>query len=251
MAPLDDAARDAMAARVREQIAAGRSMAALREAKELAKRCPGPPSEALLIDAYQARIRELSASGMAKEAGELLELVRSRWPDQGATWNEAADAAAVRSGDIDRLAAEWVRADLPPARRAELAQLLQRELCDPREVVRSTVLGADDPLNRAASAVAGALDEAARGQLSEEKRACPHKEGRHFSFAPLAGPPSWTLFAGHAPQQNPGPGQEFHPNTFWPPFFPRNIFRSTVLTKRGRQPIKGPGPIPLGLKNPP
>src|SRR5258708_36862340 len=67
-------------ARVRDQIAGRHSKAALQLAKDLHKRRGTAESEALLVEAYQARIDDLLKVGMTEEAKALLGIVNQRFP---------------------------------------------------------------------------------------------------------------------------------------------------------------------------
>ena len=61
-------------------IANGKHKVAVDTAKEIHKAHATPASEALLVDAYAARIQSLIDQNLALEAKALTELVRERYP---------------------------------------------------------------------------------------------------------------------------------------------------------------------------
>jgi len=70
---------------IRQLIVNGKFKAALRSRQgSCIKRGESAASEALLIDAYAARIQSLLEQNLALEAKSLLELVRERYPLKGA-----------------------------------------------------------------------------------------------------------------------------------------------------------------------
>jgi len=182
-------ASEASAGRIRDQLDRGSTKAALQGAKLLAKSKPGPDADALLLEAYKARAEALLASGMSREAADLLACVAERFPE--AELSESAERLAIRSGALDELASRWTEAQHDDARREVLAERLRRYLIDPTALARCTALPSDDPLRRAARAVAAAFREAAEGRLSDEARSglghvprrSPLAPWRHFVLA--------------------------------------------------------------------
>ena len=67
-------------ASVRQLIANGKYKVAVETAKEIHKAQATAASEALLVDAYAARIQSLFDQNLGVEAKALLELVRERYP---------------------------------------------------------------------------------------------------------------------------------------------------------------------------
>ncbi len=172
---------DALAA-IREKLAAGRSMSALKEAKQLAKSAPGPEAEALLADAYEARIRELSEQKQHKEAAEVVGVARQRFPELAARWAAAEQGARHAAGDLSGLLAAWRDADR--GGREELAATLRREVRDPAWIADSEVLPADDPLRAAAVAVREAFLAAAADRLDDALREALRAVGRRSPLQP-------------------------------------------------------------------
>src|SRR5215471_5752786 len=66
--------------RVSQLIALNKSGLALDLAKDIHKRCRNDASEALLLDAYGARMASLVERNLDREAAALLDLVRERYP---------------------------------------------------------------------------------------------------------------------------------------------------------------------------
>jgi len=95
---------------VRQLIANGKYKVAVENAKEIHKAQATAASEALLVDAYAARIQSLIDRNLAAEAKALLELVRERYPSarerlNGRNGSAAIEAAIAReAGDLAALA---------------------------------------------------------------------------------------------------------------------------------------------------
>src|SRR5438046_4654248 len=83
---------------IRQLIVNGKFKAALDRAKEWHKARGSAVSEALLIDAYAARIQALLEQNLAVEAKSLLELVRERYPAARARLDELSTVFAARTG---------------------------------------------------------------------------------------------------------------------------------------------------------
>ena len=60
-------------------LAAGQTREAVETAKQFLKASPGPEAEALVVEAYEARIRALMASGMYDDAQVLASFVSDRF----------------------------------------------------------------------------------------------------------------------------------------------------------------------------
>lgn len=159
---------------MRERLAAGRSMAALKEAKELAKRAPGPESDALLAAAYRARIADLANQRLHREAHELLAIAAARFPEAGDEWQRAALQLTRAEGNLDDLLLQW--RDAPEAERSATAAALAAELRDLQPILASTVLAADDPLRAAARGLAAAFEAVAAGKADAASRSVLREE---------------------------------------------------------------------------
>src|SRR5207249_277047 len=87
-------------ASVRQLIANGKQKVALEKAKEIHKAQHSAASEALLVDAYAARISSLMQQNLALEAKSLLDLARERYPSSRARLDQLLAPAAARAGDV-------------------------------------------------------------------------------------------------------------------------------------------------------
>lgn len=181
---------DTLAALVRERLASGRAMDALKKAKDLAKRHPGPEADDLLAQAYRARIAELAQRGMHAEAQELLAVAAARFPDAADSWEAAAKGAARAAGNLDDLLVAW-RDARGEDERAEVARELAQSVRDLRAVAASPVLPQDDPLRAAAETLHADFVAAASGELGEDRREALARRDvpaalhawRHFALA--------------------------------------------------------------------
>ncbi|MEZ5962322.1 MAG: hypothetical protein R3F56_00620 [Planctomycetota bacterium] len=178
-----------LAASVRARLAAGRTMAALKEAKELAKRHPGDEAEALLAEAYGARVLDLAQQGLHGEAQAVLRVAAERFPDIAATWERAATLSARAAGNLDDLLLAYRNASADA--RAAVADELERALRDLGPVRDSDVLAPDDPLRLAAADLHAGFVAAADGGMAPEMQArcaasevpAPLVAWRHFVLA--------------------------------------------------------------------
>ena len=114
---------------IRQLIVNGKFKTALDRAKELHKARGSAASEALLIDAYAARIQSLLEQNLALEAKCLLELVRERFPAARARLDELSARSAARSGALEELLAPLNDPELSAERRAAIEQAVQSGVC--------------------------------------------------------------------------------------------------------------------------
>lgn len=159
-----------LAAAVRRKLDAGQTQSALQDAKELVRQHADASTDALLLDAYRARIEALTAQGMTREAADLAAIVRQRFPAAARELAGMGEVIQARRGDFSALLAEHVRDDTPAARRAEIDDVLRRTVIDPAHIATHPALPDDHPLRRAAAAAACAFAEAAAGCLSDAAR---------------------------------------------------------------------------------
>ena len=116
-------------ASVRQLIANGKSKAAVEAAKEIHKAQATAASEALLVDAYAARIQSLIDQNLTVEAAALLELVRERYPSARERLHGRNGSAGMTAGSIEELLRPPNDPELSAERRAALeaaASALQR-----------------------------------------------------------------------------------------------------------------------------
>jgi len=173
-------------ASVRQLIANGKHKAAVESAKEFHKAQATAASEALLVEAYAARIQSLIDQHLEVEARALLELVRERYPS-------ARERLVVHNGSAgvpaDRLA-ELVRPlndpELSAERRAAIEATITRETADIAALAECTALPPEHPLRKAASAVQRAFLAVTAGRVGEDAVELPDVSHR----SPLA---PWKL----------------------------------------------------------
>src|SRR5688572_17668826 len=171
---------------VRQLIENGKEKTALDRAKDLHKACHDAASEALLIDAYVARIQALSRQNLHLEAKALLDLVRERFPAAAVRLETASHSAAARSGDLDPLLRTLADPAVPAERRAEIETLLAQNVLDVSVIASSEALPAGHPLREAAAAVEQAFTAVTTGPVTDEQIALPEVSRR----SPLA---PWKL----------------------------------------------------------
>jgi hypothetical protein len=100
-------------------------------AKRLYKETRSVETEALLVDAYAARIRALIATEMSREACELASLVVERYPGTRERIMPLVRESAARvEGDLGPLLALRASADVTTRREADIT--LRRVIVDPR-----------------------------------------------------------------------------------------------------------------------
>jgi tetratricopeptide (TPR) repeat protein len=170
-------------ARVESLLAGGRTREAVETAKQFLKGTPGPEAEALLVLAYEARIRALMADGMYTEAQVLAGFVVERFRahrDRITPLLRQSQLLSVKNFDL--LLTELAAAD--PPRRRELEAVLARELTDPAPLADSPILSPDDPLRRAARTVSGLFAAVTSGPLPPDALGGLDAIPRHSPLAP-------------------------------------------------------------------
>ena len=170
--------------RVEQLIAAAKSGPAVDFAKDVHKRRRSAASEALLLDAYGARISSLLERRLDKEAKALMDLVLERYPSarqRSAEWNAVV---AARHGDLDALLEPLNDPGLPPDKHAAIAALVRRDVVDLRALAECRALPAEHPLRIAAAGLHKAFETVTSGPVADEALALP-EVSRH---SPLASP---------------------------------------------------------------
>ena len=151
-------------ARVLELMSSGKTREALDLAKQWHKDAPSAEAEALVIDAYEARISQMLAQGLHDDATALAALVAHRFPAQRRRLVPLAQQSkAIATGDLEAILAELAAA--PPALREETEENLVRELRDPRQSADASALPPDDPLRQGARAVSEVFAAVTGGPL--------------------------------------------------------------------------------------
>ena len=173
-------------ARIERLLAEGQGRAAVEAAKAHHQAESSAESEGLLVRAYEVRVGALIAKQMWAEARALVELVLERHPSSGSTCEALRAKLEARSGQLDRLLESMGSADAPEEIRAEIEDLLRRELVDPRALATTRVLPPEHPLRVSAAAVWRAFDAVTRGPVDDALLALPEVSRR----SPLA---PWKL----------------------------------------------------------
>ena len=173
-------------ASVRQLIANGKHKVAVETAKEIHKAQPTAASEALLLDAYAARVQSLIDQNLAAEAKALLELVRERYPSARERLNGGNGSAASDALRLEELVRPLSDPELSAERRAAIEAAIAREAVDLAALAECAVLPSEHPLRQAASALRRAFLAVTQGPIGEEARELPEVSRR----SPLA---SWKL----------------------------------------------------------
>lgn len=161
-------------ASVRQLIANGKHKVAVETAKEIHKAQATAASEALLVDAYAARIQSLIDQNLAAEAKALLELVCERYPSSRERLN--------RRNQLDELVRPLNDPELSAERRADIETAVAREAVDIAALAECAVLPSEHPLRQAASALQRAFLAVTEGPVGEEAVELPEVSRR----SPLA-----------------------------------------------------------------
>lgn len=171
---------------MRQLIANGKFKIALENAKEFHKVQRTPASEALLLDAYAARIQSLLDQNLKVEAKSLFDLVRERFPSAGDRLDRCLAAVSASTGDLAVLLRPLNDAQLLPERRAAIEQIIQTEVTDLAALADCDALDPQHSLRRAAAALDRAFIQVTSGPVTDEELALPEVSYR----SPLA---AWKL----------------------------------------------------------
>jgi len=171
---------------VRQLIANGKSRTALENAKQFHKDQRTFASEALLVDAYIARIQSLLDQNLALEAKSLLDLVRERYPSAKERLAGFNAAASARGGDLAGLLQPLNDPEPNFERRAAIEQIIQNQVTDLAALAGCEALPAEHSLRRAAAALDRAFNAVTSGPVTDEQIALPEVSHR----SPLA---PWKL----------------------------------------------------------
>ena len=152
---------------VRALLAKGSTKSAVELAKQIHKRCGTPASEALVVEAYGARIRSLLEHSLTAEAKALLELVRERYSSAKQSLADIAIVVASSEGSLDDLVRPLNDPALPKERRAAIESAIKRQLTDLSALAHCTVLPPDHPLRVSAAALGEALASVTSGPVGD------------------------------------------------------------------------------------
>src|ERR1017187_3582404 len=160
-------------AQVEQLIANGKAGVAVDIAKAVHKRFGNAASEALLVDAYVARISELAARKLDADANALLSQVQERHSTSRDRLREVAVTLKARTGDIEALLGLLAEPSLRPETRAGVERRIRDAAGDPARIARCDALPPEHPLRVAAAAVVRALEAVTSGPVSAERLALP------------------------------------------------------------------------------
>jgi len=171
-------------ARVREQISGRHSKAALQMAKDLHKRCGSTESEALLVEAYQARIDDLLKAGMTVEAKALMGIVNERFPAAAQRLSEQRRRISALDGKLDEVVGPLGDPNLPAEERNRIEDFIRQRIHDLPALAAVSSLPPEHSLRVAAAALANAFKAVTEGPVEDGILALPEVSRR----SPLA---SW------------------------------------------------------------
>lgn len=149
-------------------MANGKEKTALERAKDFHKSQGTTASEALLTDAYLARIESLARQNLVVEAKALLEVVRDRYPLARPRLDELTAIVSAHAGVLDELLRPLGNPDLPAERRTAIESYIEEQLVDLGAIAECNGLSPDDPLRRAAAALKEAFVAVTSGPVTEE-----------------------------------------------------------------------------------
>jgi molecular chaperone DnaK (HSP70) len=173
-------------ASVRQLIANGHDKTALKRAKAIHETLGATASEALLVEAYAARIQSLIRQNLAAEAHGMLDLVRRRHPSAATRLDELRNRALVRAGSLDEVVAPLNDPGLSAERHSAIERVVRQDVWDVATLAGCATLAQEHPLRKAASALNRAFVDVTSGPVDESALALPEVSHR----SPLA---PWTL----------------------------------------------------------
>jgi hypothetical protein len=171
---------------VRDLLAKGKAKPAVELAKQIHKRRDSPESEALLVDAYMARIRCLWKTGLKEEAKALFELVHERYSCAPARLREVAVLVRASDGNLEELLRPLNDPALPQEIRRAIEDTVSRQVYDLSALAQCGALPADHHLRTAAAELVKAFAAVTVGPVEEAALVLPEVSHR----GPLA---SWKI----------------------------------------------------------
>ncbi len=171
---------------MRQLIANGKSRTALENAKEFHKAQRSEASEALLLDAYAARIQSLLDQNLATEAKALADLVCERFPAAKARLDALKGGSSAKGGDLAALLQPLNESELSPELRAVIEKSVETQITDLAALAACTALPPEYRLRQAAAALDRAFNLVTSGPVSADQIALPEVSHR----SPLA---PWKL----------------------------------------------------------
>ena len=154
-------------ARVSTLIAAGDSRQAVDIAKQVHGRCQNAASEALLIDAYVARISALIDRNLLVEGKMLMDLVRRRYPASRERLRQMTALLLTGKGDLQSLVQPLNDSSLSPEKRAAIYSSIHRHVADLGALALSSALPVEHPLRVSAAALVKGFEAVTSGPVDE------------------------------------------------------------------------------------
>jgi len=173
-------------AHVAHLIAHSDTTSALEKAKKIHKKYKIADSEALLVDAYIARISALIERNLEVQARSLVELVRKRYPASRERLKEIDTLFAARKGQLEALLQPLNDPALSEEKRAAIHRAIASQVVDLGALAQCSALPAEHPLRKTAAALAVALEAVTTGPVDDQALSFP-EISRH---SPLA---SWKI----------------------------------------------------------
>jgi hypothetical protein len=152
---------------VRALLARGSTKSAVEQAKDIHKRYQSPASEALLVDAYGARIRSLLEHGLATEAGALLSLVCERYASAKEKLADIGIAVAGRQSRLDDLLKPLNDPAISESARAAIEDTIKRQVTDLSGLAQCAALPPSHPLRAGAQALQRAFEAVTSGPAGD------------------------------------------------------------------------------------
>jgi hypothetical protein len=153
--------------RVRALLVKGTTKSAVEEAKGVHKRYQSPASEALLVDAYAARIHSLLQHSLTAEAKALHDLVRERY---ACAKERLADVSVLLAGcqsGIEDLVQPLNDPAVSGEARAGIEDILKRQLTDLALLAQCQTLSPTHPLRVGAQALETAFHAVTSGPVAD------------------------------------------------------------------------------------
>ena len=163
---------------IRQAIARQSFKTALDRAKTLHKQSATSESQAVLLEAYTARVQGMIAKNLLAEAQALAELVLGRFPEAAGAMEELLGTLAAKTGDLSRLLAPLAESPSPREWPQSIKDTIRRNVSDPAAIANCEALPPSHPLRVAAAALVQALAAVTSGPVDEAALTlpeCPRK----------------------------------------------------------------------------
>ena len=155
-------------AEIRRLISKDKTKDALKLAKVCCKQLGEAEFGAVLVDAYAARIDELSGKGLTLDAETLLEMVRKRQDLPDDRYLALKNLIFIREGRLEDFVKPLNDPETPQDTRVSVEKMIQRELIDLNALAGCKTLPLDYPLRQGAAAAARAFSAVTSGPVEDE-----------------------------------------------------------------------------------